>query len=366
MNRAAVLPDGPDLTFKLGQALIAANWTLKDPFADASRYVVEQMVLLIDRDDLAGARGIVGAVGEPVGMIGPRADKRFDPIKASNPDAFDLKALAEKRLASITAAAAAAPTRLAGARLVALERDPAGVRAQATALLELGRYAEALRLLDSALAKAQPAGGGASPYTDVADELGTSLALRARALAGLGRYDEALAQMVQAASLPEAGHANVTQRMDLTQLQLQMGRPKDALASLDAIAPTDLTLTGRTNVQGLRVCAEVAAGDAVATQAALAFVRAYRQSAPNAFRDALACTGDMDDAAQVQIALLNDPDQRLPALAWAQTLKLPPAPPGSHPNALDRRAALIARPDVKAAIDKVGRVETAPLYTSYF
>jgi tetratricopeptide (TPR) repeat protein len=354
MNRAAVLPDGPDLTFKLGQALIAANWTLKDPFADASRYVVEQMVLLIVRGDLAGARGIIGAVGEPVAMIGPRADKRFDPIKASNPDAFDLKALTERRLASITAAAAAAPTRLAG------------VRAQATALLELGRYAEALRLLDPALAKAQPAGGGASPYTDVGDELGTSLTLRARALAGLGRYDEALAQMVQAASLPEAGHANVTQRMDLSQLQLQMGRPKDALASLDAIAPTDLTLTGRTNVQGLRVCAEVAAGDAVATQAALAFVRAYHQSAPNAFRDALACTGDMDGAARVLIALLNDPDQRLAALAWAQTLKLPPAPPGPHPNALDRRAALVARPDVKAAIDKVGRVESLPLYTSYF
>src|SRR5665213_4171080 len=30
MARAGVLPDGPDLTFKLGQALIAANWTLKD------------------------------------------------------------------------------------------------------------------------------------------------------------------------------------------------------------------------------------------------------------------------------------------------------------------------------------------------
>ncbi len=354
MARSVLLPDGPDLRFKLGQALIAANWTLKDPLNDGSRFIVDQVVLLIDRGDLAGARGIIGLIDEPAAMVGPRADKRFDPIRATNPQAFDLQALAERRLATVTALAAKSPTLLAA------------VAHQAACLVVLGRYAEALRLLDPALAKAQPADGGASPFTDTDDQLGAVQTLRARVLAGLGRYDEALAQLTQAATRPESGHGNVTQRLDLAQLQLQMGRPKETLASLDAIAATALTLTGRTNVEGLKTCAEAAAGDAVATQASLAFVRAYHQAAPAALRDALACTGDLQGAAQVLIGLLNDPDQRLAALTWVQTLKQPPAPPGPHPSVFDLRAALIARPEVKAAIDKVGRVEAAPLYTSYF
>jgi hypothetical protein len=74
----------------------------------------------------------------------------------------------------------------------------------------------------------------------------------------------------------------------------------------------------------------------------------------------------MDGAARIVIELLNDPERRLGALAWAQTRKLPPAPPGPRPNSEDRRQALVARPDVRAAIDKVGRIEDAPLYFSYF
>ena len=354
MARSAVLPDGAELRFKLGQALIAANWTLKDPLNDASRFIVDQVVLLIEHGDLAGARGIIGLIDEPTAMIGPRADKRFDPIRATNPEAFDLQALAEHRLAVVTALAAKSPTLLAG------------IAHQAASLVALGRYAEALRLLDLTLAKAQPAGAAASPFTDVDAQLGVIQSLRARALAGLGRYDEALAQMTEAASRPEGGNGAVTRRLELAQLQLQMGRPKDALASLDAIVTTDLTLTGRTTVEGVKTCAEAAAGDAVATQASLALVRAYHQVAPTSLRDALACTGDMQGAAQALIGMLNDPDQRLAALTWVQTLKSPPAPPGPHPNALDLRAALIARPEVQAAIDKVGRVEAAPLYTSYF
>ncbi len=354
MDNSAVLSDGAELRFKLGQALIAANWMLRDPLKDGSRFVVDQIVLLLEHGDLAGARGIIGLVDEPSAMVGPRADKRFDPIRVTNPDAFDLQGLAKRRLAAVTASAAASPTLLAG------------VRNRTATLVLLGRDAEALPLLDAALAKAQPAGGGASPYTDAEAQLGPVETIRARALAGLGRYDEALAQMVVAASLAEGSHGNVSQRLDLAPLQLQMGRPKDALASLDAFASADLTLTGKTNVEGLRVCAAVGVGDATATQAALALVRAYHQVAPNSLRDALACTGDLQGAAQALIAALNDPDRRLAALAWAQTLKRPPPLPGPHPNAEDRRATLLARPDVKAAIAKIGRVEAAPLYTSYF
>jgi tetratricopeptide (TPR) repeat protein len=351
---AAGAPDGQALRFQLVQALLAANWRPRDPFNDTSPMIVEQAVELIDHGDLAGARGLIGRVDEAGPMVGPRADNRFAPILATDPAAFDLAALNQRYLAKVDAAAAGAPGLLVG------------VRDKAAALIAAGRFDEALKLLDAALAKAQPADGSAPAYVDAEGELADTLAMRARALAGLGRYDEALTTMVRAANRPEAGHINLTQRLALARLQVSMGKASDALATLDVLAPSDLSPAGQVAVADIRVCAEAALGDHAAAQTALAAVRARGYLDPGAVVDASACAGDIDGAAATIVALLGDPVRRLQIITWAQTLKAPPQPPGPHPNADERRALLLARPDVQAALAKVGKIETAPLYRMNF
>ena len=302
------------------QALLAANWKPHDAFDDASPMIVEHAVQLIDRGDLAGARGIIGLVDEAPPMLGARADKRFAPLLATDPAAFDLEALGARKMAKIEAATAGAPGLLAG------------VNEKASALVNFGHFDAALKLLDEALAKAQPTDGTASAYVDAQAELAATLATRARALAGLGRYDEALATLTRAASRPEAGHINVTQRVALAQLQVAMGKAKERSTPSTPSSPSDLTPAARCAIAGVRVCAETAAGDTAAARAALDVVRARRDVAPNAFVEASLCADDMDAAAAAVIAQLDSPQRRLAILAWAQTLKLPPAPPGPPPQ----------------------------------
>ena len=351
---AGILPNAGETQFQLAQALIAANWRPTAPFNDASAFIVDQAARLIDRGDLAGARGIIGQVDEPAPMIGARADKRFAPLIATDPAAFDLEALGARRLARIDAAAAASPGLVAG------------VEVKASSLMAFGKFDEALHLLDDALAKAQPADGGPSSYVDAQGQLASIMALRARALAGLGRYDEALEQMNRAATRPEAGHINVTQRIALARLQIEMGKPKDALATLDALAPSDTTEAGRLQIESLRVCADAHLADKTAQQAAYDWVLAHKDLDPSSLVDAAACAGDMETASRALIGMLEDHERRLSTLAWTQDLRKPPPPPGPHPNVDDRREALIARPEVRAEINKVGRIDAVPLYRGFF
>jgi tetratricopeptide (TPR) repeat protein len=342
-------PEGDDLRYALAQALIAADWRPQTPFVDDSGLLIDHVAAMLDRGDLADARGLIGQVDEPAVMVAARADKRFAPLVAINPGAFDLTALRTRRLAALDTAIAANPGLAAG------------VAAKATTLIVFGDYTHALSLLDDALAKAQPADGEPSAYVDAQGALPVLMGLRAQALAGLGRYDEALRQLARAADRPENGRINVTQRLALARLDIAMGKPADALATLGALDPSDTSPAGRLVVEGLTACAADRTGDTKTRDAALTFVRTHLVLAPGDTLQAWLCLGDADQAAQLLIAMLDSPHGRLTALGWAQTLKRPPAP---APNADDdaRRAALLARPDVQAAIAKVGAINPAPLY----
>ena len=346
-------PDGDDLRYALAQALIAANWRPQSPFVDESGFLIDHIAVMLDRGDLAGARGVIGQVDEPVWMLAARVDKRFAPLEAVNPGAFDLQALRVRRLAAIDAAMAANPGLAAG------------VASKATTLIAFGDNDQALRLLDDALAKAEPADGQPSAFVDAQAGLASLLGLRAEALAGLGRYDEALATLTRATNRPEAGHINVAQRFALARLDIAMGKPSDALATLAALDPSDTSIAGRLADEGLTACAADRNGDATIRDAALDFVRAHQAVDPVDALQTWVCLGNADQAAQLLISMLDHPRSRLAALGWAQTLKRPP-PPGPNADDEARRVALLSRPDVQAEISKVGAIEPAPLYRPYF
>ena len=347
------LPDGPELRYRLGQALIAANWRPPNPFEDVSPFLVDQVAAMLDHGDLAGARGLIGDVDEPVALLGARVDKRFAPLVADNPQAFDLEAVHARRIATVDAAIAANPG------------VAAGVLAKVEGMLAFGDFEGALKLVDDTLPKIEPPDGQPSPFIDAQSRYAQLMGERAQALQGLGRYDEALAELTRAANRPENGGINTTQRLELARLQMAMGRATDAVATLAVLEPSDLTAGGRVLVAGLRGCSAQAAGDAKGAQAARDFLAAHAADDPTQAFQARVCMGDTDEAAQLLIGLLDHPISRLDALAYVQTLRRPPAPP-AHPNDEDRRAALLARPDVQAAIAKVGGIETAPLVRSFF
>ena len=127
------LPDAPELRYRLGQALLAANWRPSAPFDDVSPFLVDQVGAMLDHGDLAGARGLIGDVDEPVALLGARVDKRFAPLVADNPRAFDLEALHVRRIAALEIAIAANPGLAAG------------IAAKLQGMLAFGDFAGALR-----------------------------------------------------------------------------------------------------------------------------------------------------------------------------------------------------------------------------
>jgi tetratricopeptide (TPR) repeat protein len=347
------LPDGPELRYRLGQALLAANWRPPGPFDDISPFLVDQVAAMLDHGDVAGARGLIGDVDEPVALLGARVDKRFATLVADNPHAFDLEALHVRRMAALDVAIAASPGLAAG------------VLAKIQGMLAFGDFAGALKLVDDTLPKIEPQDGQLSPYIDAQAMYARLIGERAQALQGLGRYDEALAELTRAANRPENGGINTTQRLELARLEIAMGQPASTTATLAVLEPSDLSVMGRLVVAGLRGCAAQAAGDTKGAEAARDYLAAHAADSPAQALQARVCMGDTDEAAQLLIGLLDHPISRLDALTDVQALKRPPAPP-AHPNDEDRWAAVLARTDVQAAIAKVGSIETAPLYRSYF
>jgi hypothetical protein len=88
----------------------------------------------------------------------------------------------------------------------------------------------------------------------------------------------------------------------------------------------------------------------------LDYIRVHSTDAPPTYVDALIVVNQVDRAASALIAELLDKGQRQEALLSVQGFASVPGTP--RDTTLEaRRRALIARGDVQAAIDKVGRIE---------
>jgi tetratricopeptide (TPR) repeat protein len=215
----------------------------------------------------------------------------------------------------------------------------------------------ALKLIDDALARVAAAPKGKPAYTDLDDKLIWIKDARAHALFELSRADEAVAMLVTASAEKENGGANVSQVINLGELYVRLGRPQDALNSV-ARAVTNMSPYGRMQAEGVKAWAYAQLADKENLAKSLAYVRAHETDAPGSLPDVLIGANDLDGAAAIYIRRLADPDTRLQALdelqAYAPSLHTTPVMQES-----DRRwRALVARPDMKAAIDKVGRVNS--------
>jgi tetratricopeptide (TPR) repeat protein len=299
--------------------------------------------LLLLRGDTTKAARVIDEIDLPSDLIDVRADKRFAALVDAQPARYDVEAAARRRVERLRALSARKPRSLEV--LVAL----------ATATKDLGKPDAALALLDRALARA----AAPDAFDDQEQRIMWLHDERSRALWRLARRDEAIVELQRGMAIPENRLPNISQRVNLAQRYAYMNRPEMALKTLDR-PDEDATPYGKMAWQFGRLAAADELGDEPLAQEVLDYMRAHEPDAPRILRDGFVLSGMLDDAARIFIGELDDPMFRTSALHALQ--KFDSVPGVLSPERWETYwKQLKARPDVKAAVAKYGRVQSYAL-----
>jgi beta-barrel assembly-enhancing protease len=332
------------------RALYAAHWKLKGGIEPSAAWR-DLTLLLLDDDQRTQALEVASHVTDPYILIAMRADRRFDSVVAANEAEFDIDAAAEREFHDLEAASDSSP------RSLVLQVGVLG------ALMHQQHYAGMLAAADSVLAAIRSTNFPERLYVDLADQEPWFLEYRSIALYRVGRGDDAVAQMKEAAALFENHSENISQRIDLGQLDCELGRPREALAAIGDIA-APASPFGTMQIEKVRLEAAVQLGDAAQVKRSLSYLRVHRRDSSETYEQALIAADDLDRAARVLTDRLADANERQEALASVQDYA--PEPEGPVAATLDARLrTVIARDDVQEAIKRVGRVERYDLAADY-
>lgn len=326
-----------DIGFNAREALYRSGWTNDDD----SWLWLKLVDDYIDRGRLDDARQLVSRIRAPGPRLQLFALRRYDEVRS-----------ADARL-NLDAAWAA---ELALARKDA-DKTGASIkdRSRVPALLyDLGRPEEALAAADAILAGPEPEAGSvdAEDYTWVLNG-------RSRILMALGRGEEAVAQQEAAAARQEYGSQNVSQTINLGWTYLRLGRTEEATAALAGLEEDRLSAYGKMQARQVRACAARERGDAAAAEVIEAVMGENWRDAPIAAYEVAACRGDEDEMARVLVGMLADPE------TVGEGVSLMHGYLDAGRTDYDRRMLaihhrVIARPEVVAARDAVGRAFVVP------
>jgi hypothetical protein len=329
------------------RALFDAHF-IEEP-EDASGWWRDLALLQLARDERAAAVKTLARITDPYVVVSIEADKRFDPIRNTVSPRMNVSEVGTWSVGFLAAEAQLRPRHLAlSARLAAR-------------LIDTLRLPQALQISEAAIERVDEK--GPSAYLDYDTEYYRIVILRAGALYCLGRWDAALEQLKSATELP-AG-TGVSVRISLAGRYSGLGRPQEALAVLKEITRADVSPYGETQVQLDTLLAQAQLHDERAVQSALDYLSAHRAQALDAYQEALLAAHRDDAAAQLLMTRLADPRLRSDALIAVQEyaeLSLPPAVLEEQ----RRWRALIARPDVAAAIAQVGSQARYALAGGFF
>jgi len=349
---AAKMADNPKLSadrLELLRALFAARFTYDwdTPPSDLWR---DLALDALERKDLARAREIQQRITTPSTLVSMRADRRFDELVRALPKAFDVGAAAGaecKRLRHV------------------MEDHPrmlGPVVQYLYALFTVGGYKEALALTDKVLSRNASATSDKPEFDDLAGQINWIYYLKSQALMNLGRWDEGLSVQESAQETLDSGSNKASQIIDLAFTYDQMGRPADALRILEGVDwAKSLTSFGRMQLQQARLRALLQLDKRSEAERVYAYLREHRADAPDAWLDTLLDWCETDEAAAQYIERLQDPLYRSQALYQAQTFRYPRQLPAAAAERA-RWQALLARPDVTAVINEVGRRQKQPIY----
>lgn len=331
------------------QGLFDLGWD--DGENNASSLWMDLIDLRLARGELAQAKQTLERVDGASEMIHLRVDRRYDAIVDRASPRFDAAASAQRAVDALEVKARARPANLA-------------VRVQLTyALLDAGRLDRVIEVVDEALG-ANAKNRLKSVKFDDPDQMEWLLNNRAMARFRLGQTDQAIADMRRASAQGAGDAVNVGTGLNLGALYCALGRADDARAAVATVPEADMSDFGRAVRAVQQVCAAVITGDAAQQAQAMAFLRAHRRDIPESYFDALLLLGRLDEAAAQLIAELDDPDRRGDRLAQAQDTLQAPEYDGNRRWRASYRA-LLARPDVHAAIERVGRIERDDVYVGH-
>jgi tetratricopeptide (TPR) repeat protein len=343
------LGEGSQAKVDFLQTLFDAKWD--DSTGDASALWHLLALLRLERGEPQAARTAMRRIVHPDLVASMRSDRRFDAVVDRDAWAFNVEHAATRAVEAMREKTEARPNDL-------------DVKVQLSyALLDAGDHEGLMRLVDAVLASSadpgREAAGGQAERTPA--QHAWLLNNRAVALYRLGRTQEAIADMERARRLPTGGGPNVSQTLNLGEFHCTLGRAADTKRMADAVDGGQVSDYGRMFQARLRLCAAWLSQDARGMKRAFAAIRKGRARSEEIHLDALVMLGRLDEAAQALIALLDAPRERADILQTLQRYReVAPSPTLARLRA--QRDALLARDDVKAAIDRVGRRERYDLY----
>lgn len=339
LHRELALAHQADADRNMLDALFNVDW--QDDGVEPSGMWKDLALLHVEHHDTVRASAVALRIDSAQTALSMRVDQRFDAITAGHPQAFDVDRLMAAEIAAAEARVKAQPNRLA--RITELQE----------LLLLTRQYTRVMAISDAAVTHAGH-GDGAATYTDFNDRYNWVLDNRSRALAGEGRWDEALRVETLAARRPEHGAMNVSQLINLANLHADLQHADEAAGVIVELGP--MSPFGRMQLEMVKLKIALTRKDEAATTAAMTYLRAHRADAIATWQEALLLHGDLDDAAALLIKRLEDPATRNDALVAMQHYaneNLAPMQNLIH----ERLVAIAARDDVQAAMRKVGRVE---------
>lgn len=340
LHKLAVVVEEGALRLQLLRALAAGGLTSPDPFVREDWAWSELALREAERGAAPGrVLAILKRLRSTSALLMVRLDPRLAEARRLDDAWFDPKTVATRELAELEQLSLAHPRRLEG------------LRQRAELLRRLGRPAAALRLVDDAIARAVNA---PAAFEDIAI-LPRVRAERAHALWQLGEFDRALDE-------------------DGT-VVLAAERAKDYDGWADLVLVRHLSDDVRL-VEALRAIdyfkypGEPDMADWVAAQAACVNFRLHRTTAlrldfeemwsrdgPSSLPAqtyALLCLGELDEAAKLYKIRLSRPNEAPWAIHALSARARPAALSPSDDALLQRQAAIAARPDIQAALVKVG------------
>lgn len=321
------------------QALFDVEWS--DSYGEPSVLWRELARLWLAQGNVQKAAIAAARITSARVALGMLVDDRFDSITQKNLAAYDVDRLAQKEIDDARTRVAADKDQLS--HVVTLQ----GL------MLDTRHYDEALAIADDVIAKSKD-GKGPALYKDFDDHYIWILDQRARALARLGRWDEAAEQWGRAARRPEQGQMNVSQIINLGQFYVDLRRPKDAL---DAIAELgNMSPYGRMQLEMVKLGVALQQYDAAATAEHLAYMREHRADAIATWQNALLLSNDLDAAGDLLVERLQSEQWRSDALTDMQQYATTRTTPVDTER-LKRWNTVISQPKVQVALAKVGRIK---------
>lgn len=340
------------LSVALLKRLTTLSWTDEDSqVAARERWAHRYADALADQGDTVGAERALATMESTDLWIAVAQDGRYAVLwpRFQAAGRFDWRRRVEAELVRKTEAAAARPGQLAG------------ILDQLQLLRQLQRYAEAIKLGQSYRnrIKAGEAFTDSERYGNwVLNELGYILL-------DTGNAAEAEAVFLESIEIGEQGSMSVSQRINWASMLNALGRPSEALAILETVSAALASPYGEMWTDAAKVCALTQTGGA-GVPALLASMRERWNDNSAALMDALICVGRSDEAAELYVRRLRSPQHREAALQAFQVVLPPPALTPRQIELERRRQAIVARPEVQAALAAVGRAIDLPLAGRYW